>query len=234
MHGSLAYHWRRSPRAKSLQVRITPWQGIEVVIPRNVSRERARAFVAKHRQWIRDTWTRMREQVVDADLTLPRTIELRGIPERWEVGCRRRTGKQARVTASGNMLTVHFDGQHERAARDALRRWLTERAREYFSVYVPQLCNATGLGYKHIQVRGQSSRWGSCSSNLTLSLNYKLLFLEPELVRYLIIHELSHTRYLDHSARFWKLVEEFEPDYRALDKELGESWRDVPAWVEIN
>lgn len=234
MHGPLAYHWRRSPRAKSLQVRITPWQGIEVVIPRHVSRERARAFVAKHRQWIRDTWTRMREQVVDADLTLPQTVELRGIPEHWEVRYRTRAGGQARVTASSNVLTVHYDGQHEKAARDALRRWLTERAREYFSVYVPQLCRATGFSYKRMQIRGQSSRWGSCSSNLTLSLNYKLLFLEPELVRYLIIHELSHTRYLDHSARFWKLVEEFEPDYRALDQELGESWRDVPAWVEIS
>ena len=64
MYSHIAYHWRRSPRAKSLQVHITPWNGIEVVIPRHVSRERARAFVAKHRQWIRDTWERMREQIL--------------------------------------------------------------------------------------------------------------------------------------------------------------------------
>ena len=233
MNGSLAYHWRRSPRAKSLQLRITPWQGIEVVIPRHVSRLRARAFVARHRQWIHDTWNRMREQIVDADLTLPKALEMRGIDEHWEVRYRNRKGSRARVTAKGKTLTVHYDGHDERAARQALRRWLTERAREYFSDYVPQLCRATGFSYKQLQIRGQSSRWGSCSSRKTLSLNYKLLFLEPELVRYLIIHELSHTRHLDHSARFWKLVEEFEPDYKALDQELGESWRDVPAWLEM-
>jgi len=233
MQGSLAYHWRRSPRAKSLQVRITPWQGIEVVIPRHVSRERARAFVLRHRQWIRDTWKRMREQMMDADLTLPRTIEMRAIDERWEVLYRTRTGTHARVTAVGSALTVHYDGRNEKAARLALRRWLMEHAREYFTEYVAQLCRTTGFSYKRLQIRGQSSRWGSCSSRKTLSLNYKLLFLEPELVRYLIIHELSHTRHLDHSARFWKLVEEFEPDYKTLDQELGESWRDVPAWVEM-
>ena len=233
MNGSLAYHWRRSPRAKSLQLRITPWQGIEVVIPRHVSRLRARAFVARHRQWIHDTWNRMREQIVDADLTLPRALEMRGLDEHWEVRYRNRAGSRARVTAADKILTVHYDGHDEKAARQALRRWLTERAREYFSGYVPQLCRVTGFSYKRLQIRGQSSRWGSCSSRKTLSLNYKLLFLEPELVRYLIIHELAHTRHLDHSARFWKLVEEFEPGYRALDQELGESWRDVPAWLEM-
>ena len=233
MPTSLAYHWRRSPRAKSLQLRITPWQGIEVVIPRHVSRARARAFVAKHRQWIHDTWNRMREQVVDADLTLPESLELRSIGEHWDVNYRRRAGKLARVTARGHTLTVHYDGQHEQAAREALRRWLTERARSHFEGYLPPVCRATGFGFETLQIRGQTSRWGSCSSNGTLSLNYKLLFLEPELVRYLIIHELAHTRHLDHSARFWKLVQQFEPDCRALDQELGESWRDVPAWVEI-
>lgn len=233
MQGSLAYHWRRSPRAKSLQLRITPWQGVEVVIPRHVSRERARAFVARHRQWIRDTWTRMREQMVDADLTLPSAIEMRAIDERWDVRYRSRGGGRARVTTTGSTLTVHYDGHDEQAARKALRRWLMERARSHFEEYLPHICRATGFSFKKLQIRGQASRWGSCSSHKTLSLNYKLLFLEPELVRYLIIHELAHTRHLDHSPRFWRLVEEFEPQCRELDQELGESWRDVPAWVEI-
>ncbi|HSC46458.1 MAG TPA: SprT family zinc-dependent metalloprotease [Gammaproteobacteria bacterium] len=234
MNGSQTYHWRRSPRAKSLQVKITPWQGVEIVIPRHVSRERARAFVLRHRQWIHDTWKRMHEQIVDADLSLPESLELRGIDEHWAVRYRSRSGSHARVTAgAGRTLTVHYDGRDERAARDALRRWLTEKAREYFSVYASRLSAETGFRYKRLQIRGQTSRWGSCSSNKTLSLNYKLLFLEPELVRYLLIHELAHTRCLDHSARFWRLVTDFEPNGRVLDEELGECWRDVPAWVEM-
>jgi hypothetical protein len=233
MHSHIAYHWRRSPRAKSLQVHITPWNGIEVVIPRHVSRERARAFVAKHRQWIRDTWERMRVQIADAGLTLPASMELRALGEHWEVKYRSRAGGRARVTSHGHVLTVHYDGARESSARQALRRWLVERARGHFGEYVARICQHTGFHYKRIQIRGQTSRWGSCSSRGTLSLNYKLLFLESELVRYLVIHELSHTRHLDHSTRFWKLVEQYEPRYAELDQELGESWRDVPAWVEI-
>jgi predicted metal-dependent hydrolase len=133
MNAHLAYHWRRSPRAKSLQVHITPWNGIEVVIPRHVSRERARAFVAHHRQWIRDTWQRMREQIADADLTLPTAMELRGIGEHWEVRYRKGAGSRARVTSIGHVLTVHYDGHDEKSARQALRRWLVGRTREYFT-----------------------------------------------------------------------------------------------------
>ncbi|MFI4968200.1 MAG: YgjP-like metallopeptidase domain-containing protein, partial [Gammaproteobacteria bacterium] len=133
MHSHLSYHWRRSPRAKSLQVHITPWNGIEVVIPRHVSRERARDFVARHRQWIRDTWQRMREQIVDADLTLPTHIKLSAMGQSWHVAYRDRAGDRARVTASGHTLTVHYDGHDERAARQALRRWLMEQARGHFS-----------------------------------------------------------------------------------------------------
>ena len=172
MNGSQVYHWRRSPRAKSLQVKITPWQGVEIVIPRHVSRERARAFVLRHRQWIRDTWKRMHEQIVDADLTLPESLELRGIDEHWKVRYRERLGKRVRVTVGeDSALTVHYDGRDEKAARSALRSWLTERARAHFSVYAPQLSAETGFRYKRLQIRGQTSRWGSCSSNKTLSLN---------------------------------------------------------------
>lgn len=233
MTGSLAYHWRRSPRAKSLQVKITPWQGIEVVIPRHVSRERARAFVAQHRQWIRNTWERMHEQVLDAHLSMPATLDLPALGEHWQVCYLRRAGSTARVTENGGVLTVRFNGEDERGAREALRQWLKRHARDYFLGYLPPLCELIGLEFRRLQIRGQSGRWGSCSSNKTLSLNYKLLFLEPELVRYLIVHELVHLRHLNHSARFWAMVERFEPRCRELDAELGECWRDVPAWVEM-
>jgi predicted metal-dependent hydrolase len=57
------------------------------------------------------------------------------------------------------------------------------------------------------------------------------LFQRPEVVRYLLIHELSHTRHMNHSRQFWALVESFEPDYRALDRELLSGWQHVPSWM---
>lgn len=234
MSESINYNWRRSPRAKTLQVRITPWQGVEVVIPRHTSKDRVRSFLTRHRNWIRDTWLKIRAEIPDVDQRLPKTLDLRATGEYWRVCYRRRPGKYVRViTGKENVITVFHDGRDESAVRRALRRWLAVKARGFLTPRVDRLCGSTGIGYKKLQIRGQRSRWGSCSSNKTLSLNYKLLFLELPLVRYLIIHELSHMRVLDHSTRFWNVVGQYEPRWRALDAELGESWRDIPTWVEM-
>ena len=84
-----------------------------------------------------------------------------------------------------------------------------------------------------MHVRGQKTCWGSHSSSGTISINYCLLFLEPALVRYLMIHELCHARHMNHSRRFWAHVARFEPDYRKLDRKLSSSWKEIPSWVGI-
>lgn len=78
----------------------------------------------------------------------------------------------------------------------------------------------TGLKYKSSRYGYMKTRWGSCRSDKTITLNYHLLELRDELINYVIIHELCHTRYLNHSADFWKLVESFAPNYKAFRKEV--------------
>jgi predicted metal-dependent hydrolase len=77
------------------------------------------------------------------------------------------------------------------------------------------------LSYKKITIRNQKSRWGSCSHNGNMSFNYKIVFLEPELQNYIIVHELCHIKELNHSRRFWDLVGEKIPNYRELRKKLN-------------
>ena len=95
------------------------------------------------------------------------------------------------------------------------------------------LALARELGYpvKRVVIRCQRTRWGSCSTRGTVSLNCSLVFLGMDVVRYLFVHELAHTKHMNHSASFWRLVERIEPDYRRLDRELLASWRIVPGWV---
>ena len=96
-------------------------------------------------------------------------------------------------------------------------------------------CDCTGAGHGRAVLAGiirrQRSRWGSCSVRGTISLNVCLLFQRPEVVDYLIVHELTHVRHMNHSARFWQAVEQHCPDWRMLDRELVEGWRHVPRWV---
>ena len=112
-----------------------------------------------------------------------------------------------------------------------LRRWLLAHARHRLSPRLAALATETGLSYRRLQVRRQRTRWGSCSSTGTISLNGCLLFLTPGQARYLMVHELCHTRHMNHSAAFWSLVERFQPGARALDRELSQAWRRIPAWV---
>ena len=95
------------------------------------------------------------------------------------------------------------------------------------------LSELTSMPFKKLQIRAQRTCWGSHSGRGTISLNLCLLFLEPQLLRYLMIHELCHGRHMNHSKSFWRLVARFEPNYRKLDRELTECWNRVPDWLGI-
>jgi predicted metal-dependent hydrolase len=114
-----------------------------------------------------------------------------------------------------------------------LREWLQRHGKQELAPWLAAVAAEMGVRYRKVQVRGQRTRWGSCSDSGTISLNYSLLFLPPRLVRYLFIHELCHLRYLDHSDRFWARVELFAPNWRRLERELREARRMVPDWVEL-
>lgn len=88
-----------------------------------------------------------------------------------------------------------------------------------------------GLSFGRALVKNQRTRWGSCSCTDTISISQNLVFLPPRLVRYIFIHELCHTVHLTHSRRFWGTVAQFEPDYRRLEKELGDADGCVPPWA---
>jgi predicted metal-dependent hydrolase len=112
-----------------------------------------------------------------------------------------------------------------------LRRWLVRHALRAFAQQLQQLAQLHDFTYSAVRVRSQRTRWGSCSTRGVISLNLALLFQPPDVLRYLLCHELSHTRHMNHSDRFWRCVAGCEPRYRELDAALGAGWRRVPAWL---
>lgn len=105
----------------------------------------------------------------------------------------------------------------------ALKKRYVEAAKEYIPKRVEFYHSFTGGFYKKITIRDQKTRWGSCSSNGTLSFNYKLMLAPPRVLDYVVVHELCHLHHMNHSKEFWKAVENVIPDYKVHRKWLKEN-----------
>ena len=221
---------RLSARARRLTVRVYPGGGVEVTAPAGTRPRAVEQFVARHRAWIEARVLELSTRPAPATEALPRELELPAVGQRWLIDYRPARRAGFRVVA-GERLQVRADPTQPAEARRALRAWLGVEARRALEPWLARLSAEHGLGYRRLQLRRQRTRWGSCSRSGTISLNLCLLFQPPAVVRYLLLHELCHTRHLNHSPRFWSLVESLEPDCRALDRELTRGWRHVPGWV---
>lgn len=98
--------------------------------------------------------------------------------------------------------------------RNALEKRYIAAAREYFPKRTAYFVQLTGGSYSRITIRDQKTRWGSCSARGTLSFNWRLMLAPPTIADYVIVHELCHLTYMNHSENFWKKVESVYPDYR--------------------
>lgn len=96
---------------------------------------------------------------------------------------------------------------------EEVRREGIERAKRIFPERTAYFAKRMGVDYGRITIREQKTRWGSCSSKGNLNFNWKLVLLAPELLDYVVVHELAHRREMNHSAAFWKVVEAELPDY---------------------
>lgn len=225
---------RESARARRLSIKVYPRGRVEVVVPRRTRPADVARFVSDNRDWIRRAREEFADQYGNGEFQLPERVALPAIGREFAVRYVRDLSlKTVRWRQHGDTVTLRGRTDNEEACVKALRRWMASVAKSEYRPRLDALAALTGLSFERMQVRAQRTCWGSRSCSGTLSLNLCLLFLRPALLRYLLIHELCHGRHMNHSRRFWKLVQRFEPDYRRLDRELGESWRDVPVWMGL-
>ena len=101
-------------------------------------------------------------------------------------------------------------------------RQLAKQALEVIPARVQHYASLIGVTYGRITIRNQRSKWGSCSSKGNLNFNYRLHYLPQELMDYVVVHELAHRVYMNHSDKFWALVERYIPDYKECQRRLRE------------
>ncbi len=225
---------RESGRAKRLSIKVFPRGRVEVVVPRRTRPADVEAFVSENQAWIARARESFAANHPPEDFELPTLIRLPAIDCETRVRyVRRRDASSVRYSQSRDVLTLSGNTGSDQHCIAALRRWLSTIAKREFEPRLQALAILTESPFEKMHVRAQRSCWGSRSSSGTISLNLCLLFLDPALLRYLLIHELSHGRHMNHSKRFWNRVGKFEPDYRCLDRQLTEAWRQVPAWLGL-
>lgn len=239
-----SYHVRVSPRARNVNLHIKPGVGLEVVIPKRFSRRSIPDLLVENRDWIRRHLNRLPVEAPPESeiwppcsldlLALDRTLYLQyqggPLPESLSGRQISDNGRLA-VTLQGDQLWCYGAYRNRAALISLIGNVLKELARGHCQPLLESAARQHDLRYRKLAVRGQKTVWGSYSSTGTLSLNYKLLFLPPELVNYVMLHELAHTRHLDHSREFWDFLVSMEPRAREFDKALSKAGQKVPAWL---
>jgi predicted metal-dependent hydrolase len=217
---------RISPRARRLTARVHVGGRVEIVVPVGVNAHTVRDFVQRFTPWIDRKVAAMQSFAAPSE-PVPATVEFALTQEKFAVDWRREPKRGLEQTSDRIVVRA----PDERGARALLQGWLKRAAYERLAPRLLQLANDLNYSVARVSIRCQRTRWGSCSTRGTVSLNCSLLFLTLEVVRYLFVHELAHTKHMNHSANFWRLVEKIEPDYRRLDRDLLAGWRTVPGWV---
>jgi predicted metal-dependent hydrolase len=170
---------------------------------------------------------------IPSPVHLPDEIYLPALEERWTVKYRKTASQSVQARSNGDgMLVVSGRVEDGREVMLGLRRWLVRQTRASLVPWLDELSAQAGLPFGTVSVRGQRTRWASCSSRGNINLNYRLLFLSPDVVRYILSHELCHTVHLNHSRGFWNMVGSLEPDYRFFNSQAKLGMKEVPEWAK--
>jgi len=200
----IAYTVRRSERARRVRVSVDAGRGVEVILPRRAAGREAAAAIRELRPWIERRMAELesaRAAVAARGAWMPYLDEM--------LHLRPQPGRE-RVHRRGAELLVPTGPRCE----PALERWYRRNARAEIAPRLDHACAQTGLQYTALTIRGQRTRWASCSREGAMSFNWRLLLAPEPVLDYVVWHEVCHLEIMDHSPRFWALLGRHCPDYR--------------------
>jgi hypothetical protein len=208
----IPYTVRRSTRARRVRVNVHAHAEVEVVLPPRAPERAAAAAVRELRPWIE-------RRLGEAHEALARVAARAGtVPYLGEHLMLEPESGRTRVHRAGERLLVP-DGD----ARPALERWYRRAARAEIAPRLDEATAIAGMRYRGLSIRAQRTRWASCSADGAMSFNWRLLLAPSHVLDYVVWHEVCHLEILDHSPRFWSLLERHWPSYR-----------DDREWLRVN
>ena len=197
------YSVRRSARARRVRVTVEGSGAVVVTLPKRASDRRAAEAVRELAPWTARRRSALRRAAVDVARE-PGTLPYLGLDLRVVAEPRR-----TRVHRRGDTLLVPAGD-----AREAIERFYRRSARAEIGPRLDAAVARAGTAYNGLTIRGQRTRWASCSSTGAMSFNWRLLLAPEPVLEYVIEHEVCHLEVMDHSPRFWALLESRVPAWR--------------------
>lgn len=205
------YEVRRAPRASRVRVSVEPDGRVVVLLPPRAADREAAAAVRELRPWIerrvREAAQRRQRMARPPGVVPYLGEELRLLPEHGRV----------RVHRRGDALLVPGDAALH---AEAIERWYRRAARAEIEPRLEEAVLALGRQFTALTIRNQRTRWGSCSSTGAMSFNWRLMLAPEPVLDYVVWHEACHLVHMDHSPRFWGLLERHRPGYRVPQRWL--------------
>ena len=224
------YRVFKTRRNRYIRLTVSARGGVRISAPYGYPDRDLHAMVRERAPWILDRLDRFRREEAaqprwryrDGEQVLLRGAwtTLRVEAWKWNAGKVRLEGGEVHIQVPPHML------EDEAVLQDLFLRWLRRWAEQDLPLRLSELARSMHLRYSRVGVRAQRSKWGSCSMRGSITLNMWLMCAPPAVSDYVLMHELAHTRHLDHSPRFWRLVEQYCPDRHA-----HKEWLREHAWL---
>ena len=218
--------FRKSKRAKKINISIKPFDGVVVSFPFYVSYKVAEEVTLSKIEWIKKSLSKMKNYEGKKQIY----SELSEFSTRaHNLVIQKKANGNISVTVRNGTISVKYpcdqnvnSEEVQSAVKTGIERALRNEAKEYLPLRVDQLSKEFGYSYNQVYCKNLKSRWGSCSVRNNINLNIHLMRLPEELINYVILHELCHTVHKNHSKRFWNKLESVLPDTKILDRRLKE------------
>ncbi len=220
----LCYRVRKSRRARKLHLSVSKREGVLVTLPQRVGYAAVPALLAEHADWLDAKADEFDVRMGPRVRQYGRGSEILvfGVPRRMEVRALPAGRSRPRFELAGEALTVALPPDQVLDPRPALERYLRRLAREDLPGRVTRWAGRAGLQPARVIIGERTTRWGSCSARGTISLCYRLVMAPPEVIDAVVAHEVCHLAHLDHSERFYHLLDRLCPWHRESRRWLNE------------
>ena len=216
---------KRNRRARRISLRINSSNQVILNVPVRGSIAEAKNFLLSRSDWIRQKTADMPSQVELSEFLKRKPRVFLDNHSRNVLFDFSESRKKNIYQITTDSIEVIFPDSKDRET--SILSFMLELARIYLPARFEKCAQKVGISYKKVRVGNQKSRWGSCSSQRVISLNWRILLLDYEIGEYVLYHELAHLQHMNHSFRYWNLLDEWLPGAKNIDRKLFSAGREL-------